>query len=67
MNMTAKEMSDFHRAQAKLFHERAQVARREKVEMKTKGRFLEALKAEMRWKEYIRSRDDHKAKARAYK
>ena len=67
MNMTAKDMSDYHRTQARLFHERAQVARRDKLEMKSKGRFLEALKAEIRWKEYIRSRDDHKAKARSYK
>ncbi len=58
------DMVKYHRAQSKLFHERAQVARKEGLRCRDKGDWLGKLKADIRAAEYRRSRDHHKAKVK---
>lgn len=60
-------MREYYRAQALIFHKRAQEAWAERKRLRAERKFVEALKAECRAAEYRRERDLCKAKARAYK
>lgn len=66
-DMTHADFASFHKAQAKIFHHRAQVARKEALICKDKRDFLGKLKADGQAKEYRRARDTHKAKAKQHK
>ena len=66
-DMTAKDFWNYHRAQADVYHKKAQQAREIITRFKSRYQFVDALKAECRMKEFRNTRDDHKAKAREYR
>ena len=63
MDMSHSDLADYHRAQAKLFHDRAQAARKHAGHCKQRRDFVGQLRADDRAKHYRRARDQHKAKA----
>lgn len=64
--MQSKDFIEYHRAQVKLFHERAQAARKEGLRCKDKRDWLGKLKADTRAREYRSSRDHHKSEVKRY-
>jgi hypothetical protein len=65
--MTSADMAGHHAAQAKHFHELAQIAKRRALEAKTARKWLDKLKLDEQAREYRNTRDHHKGKASHYR